>query len=105
MNKVIANLIIIIGIVFLAVPLASDSYSHYLQNKTYEQAQKQVVTCRAHLALNAFEHNTIMNTRALINSLDTSCGVVPKYDDYSYTQTGILSLYNWIGQKITFVPL
>lgn len=104
MNKVIATLIIIIGIVFLAVPLASDSYSHYLQNKTYEHAQEQVVTCRAKLALDAFEHN-IMNARALINSLDTSCGFVPKYDDYSYTQTGILSLYNWIGQKVSFVPL
>lgn len=105
MNKALTGVLILLGVIFLIFPLASDSYSHYLQNKIYVEAQKQVVSCRANLALNAFEHNTIYNAKTLINQLDTSCGAVPKYDDYEYTQSGILSFYNWIGQKVTFVPL
>ena len=106
MNRVLASLIVILGVIFLAFPLASDSYSHYLQDKTFRIAQQQTVSCRAELALSLYsDHHNNLPGKSLEKALNASCGVLPEYEDFSYVQTGILSLYNWIGQKITFVPL
>ena len=105
MNKVLAGVIILLGVIFLVFPLASDSYSHYLQDKTYRVAQQQTVSCRAELALSMYSTKGPLPGKTLEKALNNTCGVLPEYEDFSYVQTGILSLYNWIGQKITFVPL
>jgi hypothetical protein len=105
MKRTFPWIAIILGLVFLAVPLASDSYNHYLQNRAFIAAQEQVVTCRARVALQSFSPGKQILYVDIRKLLDGACGIQPGYDDFAYTQSGVLSLYNWIGQKITFIPL
>lgn len=106
-NKVITIVITIIGVLFLVIPLVCDSYTHYLQDSLYKSAQEQTISCRAKLALAVIDnpHNLQIGQR-LEKYLDVSCGTLPKFDDFSYqSQSGILTIYNWLAQKITFIPL
>lgn len=107
MNKLITWAAVALGIIFLVIPIAADSYSHYLQDRTFRFAQGKILTCRAQLALTLFKEDgrSQIVTNLLPKSLDATCGIHPRYDDYVYTQSGVLSLYAWLGQKINFVPL
>ena len=106
MNRSLAIVLSILGIIFLVFPLTSDSFSHYTQDKTYRAAQEHILSCRSELALKVFSnaHNQLVGPK-LEKNLDVSCGTLPRYDDFAYDQNSILSLYNWVGQKITFIPL
>lgn len=106
MNKLLTWSAAVLGIIFLVVPIVADGYSHYLQDRAFRNSQEKVLTCRAQLALQLYDQNpTFMATNTLPKSLDTTCGTHPRYDDFAYTQGGILSLYAWVGQKINFIPL
>jgi hypothetical protein len=100
-------ILITIGVLFLLVPLASDAYSHYSQDKIYRLTNEKIISCRAELALAVIQKpNSERYTKYLERQLDASCGVLPKYEDFLYeSSNGILSMYNWIAQKITFIPL
>jgi hypothetical protein len=106
MKRSLAILLSFIGIIFLVFPLTSDSFSHYTQDKTYRFSQEKVLSCRSELALKVFSnaHNQLIGSK-LERNLDVSCGTLPRYDDFAYDQNSIISLYNWVGQKITFIPL
>ena len=106
-NKVVTIIITIIGVIFLVCPLLSESYSHYLQDFSYRNSQEQTVSCRAKLALEVIDHpHALQPGQRLVKYLDSSCGELPKYDDFTYqSQSGILAIYNWIAQKVTFIPL
>ena len=101
-NKIVTISIILIGIVFLIFPICVDSYNHYLQNSAYNKAHDRVIECRAELALSAIDHRI----QIIEKKLDKTCGVIPKFDEFTPDETlGVLSFYNWIAQKITFIPL
>lgn len=106
-NRIAALIITIIGIIFLVVPLICDSYAHRLQDLAYKNSQEQIITCRANLALSVIDHpHAIQMNQRLEKYLDSTCGTLPKFDDFSYqSQGGILTIYNWIAQKVTFIPL
>jgi hypothetical protein len=101
-NRFITFIIALLGIIFLIAPMSIDSYNHHLQNVVYNKAHDTVIECRANLAIDA-----IRNGRNVVEKrLDRTCGVIPRYDDFSQDEpNGILSFYNWIGQKVTFIPL
>jgi hypothetical protein len=106
MNRSLAIILSLLGIIFLVFPLTSDSFSHYTQDQTYRATQEHILSCRSELALKVFSnpHNQLVGPK-LEKNLDVSCGTLPRYDDFAYDQNSIISLYNWIGQKITFIPL
>jgi hypothetical protein len=106
MNRSLAIILSLLGIIFLVFPLTSDSFSHYTQDKTYRATQENILSCRSELALKVFSNprNQLVGPK-LEKNLDVSCGTLPRYDDFAYDQNSIISLYNWIGQKITFIPL
>lgn len=101
-NKFITFIVALFGIIFLIGTMAIDSYNHHLQNVVYNQAHDSVISCRAQLAMNAIEnHRNVVEKQ-----LDRTCGMIPKYDDFTPDESnGIMSFYNWIGQKVTFIPL
>jgi hypothetical protein len=106
MNKLISWTAVALGIIFLVIPIIADGYAHYLQDLAFRYSQEKVLTCRAQLALSLYEKNpTWLASGNLPKSLDVTCGAHPRYDDYTYTQSGILTLYAWIGQKVNFIPL
>jgi len=107
MNRSLAIALSVLGIIFLVFPLTSDSFSHYTQDKTYRATQEHILSCRSELALKIFssKYNPNLVGSKLEKNLDMSCGTLPRYDDFAYDQNSIISLYNWIGQKITFIPL
>lgn len=101
-NKFITFIIALIGIIFLIGPMSIDSYNHHLQNQVYNAAHDSVISCRAQLAMNSIEHGR----NVVEKQLDRTCGIIPKYDDFTPDEpNGIMSFYNWIGQKVTFIPL
>lgn len=106
-SKVVTMVITIVGILFLVIPLLSDSYAHYLQDNAYKSSQEQTISCRAKLALAVIDKpHSLQVGQRIEKYLDASCGTLPKFDDFSYqSQSGILTVYNWIAQKITFIPL
>lgn len=96
----------LLGIVFLAVPLAADAYEHHLQDVTFRVSEEQVLTCRAKVALSLYGSRSPIAAPGLLSrSLDTTCGAHPRYDDFTRAPSGILSFYSWLGQKVAFVPL
>jgi hypothetical protein len=104
----VTALVAVIGLIFLIFPLANDSYSHYLQNHTYERAHERVITCRAQIALQVVGEglSPLSTGRSLEKMLDSSCGILPKYEDFIYdSQSGLISAYNWLAQRMTFIPL
>jgi hypothetical protein len=105
MRTTLGLIVGLLGIIFLVVPLGADSYSHFLQNSAYTRAHDQVIACRANQALDFIHNESILVRSSLERTLDMSCGTLPKYDDFSYEGNGILSLYSWVGQKVTFIPL
>lgn len=106
-NRLFTWVAALLGIVFLAVPLAADAYGHHLQDVTYRTAQEKVLTCRAQVALALYDTKRPGNLAPafLVKSLDTTCGLHPRYDDFYRTPSGILNFYSWLGQKVAFVPL
>lgn len=105
-NKFVTFVITIIGIIFILGPMAIDSYNHHLQNVVFMRTHDNVIQCRSTIVLNTFEHSTIMERSRIEKNLDKDCGTLPRYDDFSADETfGIMSFYNWIGQKVTFIPL
>lgn len=88
--------------------MALNTFSQHLQNQVFSDAQKTVVSCRSALAMELFEHNIHYSYKSneIGRKLDLSCGKVPDYDDFQPEATnGVLSFYNWIGQKVSFIPL
>jgi hypothetical protein len=106
-SRVAGFLLLSLGAVFLLFPLTVDSYSHYLQDQTYKNSQEHTLSCRANLALSILEHNyQSYSGPKLERYLDGSCGILPKYGDFSYeSESKLLNFYNWLAQKITFIPL
>jgi transposase-like protein len=103
-NRAVAGLITLVGLVFLVFPLLNQSYEHYLQNQAYHNAQQTTVSCRAKLALEVVSHPVL--SKSLERYLDTSCGVLPQYNDFVYEPTNpILTVYQWLAQKVTFIPI
>lgn len=106
MSRLISWTAAVLGIIFLVIPIVADGYSHYLQDQAFRFSQEKVLTCRAQMALQLYNNNpTWLASGNLPKSLDVTCGLHPRYDDFAYTQSGILSLYTWVGQKINFIPL
>lgn len=104
-NRLITCIVAILGIIFLVAPMALNTFSQHLQNQVFSDAQKTVVTCRAELAMKLFNESTIYRN-SIEKNLDRSCGKIPDYNDFQPEATnGVLSFYNWIGQKVTFIPL
>lgn len=106
-SRVTGVLLLSIGVVFLMFPLIVDSYSHYLQDQAYKNSQEKTLSCRANLALSVLDHNFQgYSGPKLERYLDGSCGVLPRYGDFSYeSESKLLNFYNWFAQKITFIPL
>lgn len=104
-GRVAASLLLLLGLVFLVVPLTADSYSHYLQNKAYQKIHDKVISCRASVALKLID-GPYMAANGFERRIDATCGLTPKYEDLQFdTSNGILSFYSWLGQKVTFIPL
>lgn len=96
----------LLGVIFLAVPLAADAYSHHLQDTTFRAAEEKVLTCRATLALQVYGTGAHSVSPSLLpKTLDATCGLQPRYDDFYRSPSGVLSFYSWLGQKVAFVPL
>lgn len=105
-SRVATIIFSLLGVVFLVFPLLIDSYSHHLQDKTYNLDHGRVIECRANIALKQMDTKSFTNANHLERFLDQSCGVLPKYNDFSYeSENGIIGAYNWVAQKITFIPL
>lgn len=106
-NRVVTFIIALLGVIFLVIPLCADSYSHFLQNQAYASSHEQTISCRATIALRSAEHDSYLpQGLRLERFLDSSCGVLPKYEDFAYEgSSGLLSAYNWVAQKVTFLPL
>ena len=107
-SKMIGVILGALGLIFLIFPLVLDSYSHFLQDQAFRHSQDQTISCRAKLALNIVDHPgpTQYNGLKLEKLLDGSCGTLPKYDNYAYqSESQLLAFYNWVVQKITFIPL
>ena len=104
-NRLITFVVAILGIIFLVAPMSLNTVSQHLQNQVYTYAQKSVISCRAEIAMKLFDQSTLYRS-SIEKNLDSSCGKVPDYNDFQPESTnGVLSFYNWIGQKITFIPL
>jgi hypothetical protein len=106
-SRVSGFLLLSIGAVFLLFPLTVDSYSHYLQDKAFKASQEQTLSCRANLALRLLDKSFQSYVGPKLERyLDGSCGVLPKYGDFSYeSESKLLNFYNWLAQKVTFIPL
>jgi hypothetical protein len=105
-SKLATIIFSLLGVVFLVFPLLIDSYSHNLQDSTYNSDHSRVIECRANIALKQMDTKTFGNAHILERFLDQSCGVLPKYNDFAYeSENGIIGAYNWFAQKITFIPL
>lgn len=106
MSRILTWAAALLGVIFLAVPLAADAYSHHLQDVTFRQAQEKVLTCRAQLAMGLFDHPRIDHAPAsILKTLDGTCGGHPRYDDFTPTRSGVLGFYDWLGQRVAFLPL
>jgi hypothetical protein len=105
-NKFITFIIALLGIIFLIGPMTIDSFNRHLQNVVFTRTHDNVIQCRANLVITTFEHSTIMERNRIQKSLDDSCGRIPSYNDFTPDEmNGVMSFYNWIGQKVTFIPL